>query len=164
MNSDQTTPVTLNVNGEDVRLDIDPDTPLLYVLRNELGLNGPKFGCGLGQCGACTVLVNGEPVRSCVLSVAATSGGSVMTVEGLGTREAPHPLQAAFIEEQAMQCGYCANGMMMNAAALLAKNPYPTDEQMRNALRGSLCRCGTHNRILRAIAKAAESYRDEEPA
>lgn len=156
--------ITLNVNGEDVQLDIDPDTPLLYVLRNDLRLNGPKFGCGLAQCGACTVLVDGEPAQSCVMPVASAVGRSVVTLEGLGSRQAPHPLQAAFIEMQAMQCGYCANGMLMSAAALLEKNPRPGEAQIRNALRGNLCRCGAHNRILRAISAAAGSYREEGPS
>jgi len=156
--------VTLNVNGKEVQPDINPDTPLLYALRNDLGLNGPKFGCGLAQCGACTVLVDGNPVQSCVMPVASAVGRSIMTLEGLGTREAPHPLQAAFIKEQAMQCGYCANGMIMSAAALLQKNPHPTEKQIRSALRKNLCRCGAHNRILRAISEAAENYREEEPS
>lgn len=156
--------ISLNVNGKDVQLDIHQDTPLLYALRNDLGLNGPKFGCGLAQCGACTVLVDGNPVQSCVMPVASAVGYRIMTLEGLGTREAPHPLQTAFIKVQAMQCGYCANGMMMSAAALLEKNPDPSEEQIRTALRRNLCRCGTHGRILRAISEAGRSLRENEPS
>lgn len=149
--------INLTVNNNEVQLDVDPDTPLLFALRNDLQLNGPKFGCGVAQCGACTVLMDGSPVRSCVTPVAAVAGRTIVTLEGLGSRERPHPLQAAFIKEQAMQCGYCANGMMMTAAALLEKNKSPTDAQIRSALRGNLCRCGTHNRILRAVGEAARS-------
>lgn len=153
--------IKLNVNGEEVQLDVASDTPLLYALRNDLELNGPKFGCGVAQCGTCTVLVNGDPVRSCVMPVADVVGRTIVTLEGLGgSREEPHPLQAAFIKEQAMQCGYCANGMMMTAAALLAKNNNPTEEQIRSALRGNLCRCGTHGRIVRAVKEAARSSAD----
>lgn len=129
--------------------------PLLYVLRNDLGFNGPKYGCGLGQCGACTVLLNGTPVRSCVTPVSAAVGSEVTTLEGLGTPDQPHPLQQAFLTEQAAQCGYCINGMIMTAAGLLRRNPKPTDLQIREALAGNLCRCGTHVRILRAIKRAA---------
>ena len=129
--------------------------PLLYVLRNDLGFNGPKYGCGLGQCGACTVLLNGTPVRSCVTPVSAAVGSEVTTLEGLGTPDQPHPLQQAFLTEQAAQCGYCINGMIMTAAGLLRCNPKPTDLQIREALAGNLCRCGTHVRILRAIKRAA---------
>ncbi len=149
--------INLTVNDKQVQLDIEPDTPLLFALRNDLQLNGPKFGCGVAQCGACTVLMDGSPVRSCVMSVAAAAGRTIVTLEGLGSREQPHPLQAAFIKEQAMQCGYCANGMMMTAAALLKKNKSPTDAQIRSALRGNLCRCGAHGRIVRAIGEAARS-------
>lgn len=155
-------PISLKVNGKDVQLDVPQDTPLLYALRNDLGLNGPKFGCGLAQCGACTVLVDGSPVRSCVMPVAAVIGRRITTLEGLGTRAKPHPLQAAFIEKQAMQCGYCSNGMMMSAAALLEKNPDPSEEQIRTALSGNLCRCGTHGRIIKAITEAARSLREDE--
>ncbi len=155
---------SLNVNGKDVQLDIRQDTPLLYALRNDLGLNSPKFGCGLAQCGACNVLVDGNPVQSCVMPVASAVGRRIMTLEGLGTRDAPHPLQTAFIKVQAMQCGYCANGMMMSAAALLEKNPNASEEQIRIALSRNLCRCGTHGRILRAISEAARSYRENEPS
>ena len=150
--------IRLNVNGEDVQLDIPQDTPLLYALRNDLGLNGPKFGCGVAQCGACTVLVDGNPVRSCVVSVASAVGHEVTTLEGLGTRARPHPLQTAFIKIQAMQCGYCANGVIMSAAALLEKNPHASEDEIRAALVGNLCRCGTHGRIVRAISEAAKSY------
>jgi nicotinate dehydrogenase subunit A len=149
--------INLTVNDTEVQLDVDPETPLLFALRNDLDLNGPKFGCGLAQCGACTVLMDGSPIRSCVTPLAAVAGRAIVTLEGLGSRERPHPLQAAFIKEQAMQCGYCANGMMMTAAALLAKNKSPTDAQIRSALRGNLCRCGTHGRIVRAVGEAARS-------
>ncbi len=154
--------INLIVNRKEVQLDVDPDTPLLFALRNDLQLNGPKFGCGVAQCGACTVLVDGSPVRSCVTPIADLVGRAITTLEGLGTREVPHPLQAAFIKEQAMQCGYCANGMMMTAAALLEKNKSPTDAQIRTALRGNLCRCGTHGRIVRAVSEAARNLRNGE--
>lgn len=150
-------PVKLKVNDEDVQLDVEPNTPLLYALRNDLGLNGPKFGCGVAQCGACTVLVDGKPVLSCIMPVASVAGRPVVTLEGLGSRDEPHPIQAAFINEQAMQCGYCANGVMMSGAALLAKNENPTDDEIRAALKGNLCRCGAHNRIVRAVGEAARS-------
>jgi len=153
--------INLTVNGKDVALEIAEDTPLLYALRNDLRLNGPKFGCGLAQCGACNVLVDGKAVQSCVMPVAAAVGHRITTLEGLGTREEPHPLQAAFIRLQAMQCGYCANGMIMTAAALLEENPDPGEEQIRTALSRNLCRCGTHSRILAAISEAATSYRDK---
>ena len=133
-----------------------PDTPLLYVLRNELGLRGPRFGCGLSQCGACTVHVDGRPVRSCGMPVSAVAAtATVTTLEGLGTPAQPHPLQQAFIDAQAVQCGFCINGMIMTAAALLASNPKPDEGELRGALAGNLCRCGTHLRILRAIRQAA---------
>jgi len=146
---------TLRVNGVDQSLSVEPETPLLYVLRNDVGLNGPKFGCGLAQCGACTVLIDGKPVRSCVTPVSAVKG-PVSTIEGLGSADKLHPLQKAFIEEQACQCGYCGNGMVMSAQALLAKNPRPTNEEIRQALNGHLCRCASHNRIVRAVQKAAK--------
>ena len=133
-----------------------PDTPLLYVLRNELEFNGPKFGCGVGQCGACTVHVDGAPRRSCVTAVSTVADKSVTTLEGLGTPERPSPLQQAFIDEQAAQCGYCINGMIMRASALLATNPRPTREQIKTALSSNLCRCGTHMRIVRAIERVAQ--------
>ncbi len=146
--------LTLLVNGHPHRLDIDPATPLLYVLRGELGLNGAKFGCGLGQCGACTVIVDGEPVFSCLVPVAALQERQIVTVEGLGTADKPGPLQQAFIDEQAAQCGYCTAGMIMRAEALLARNPVPTDADIRRAMDPNLCRCGTHMRIIRAIRRA----------
>jgi nicotinate dehydrogenase subunit A len=145
---------TITVNGKAHEVVAAPDTPLLYVLRNELELNGPKFGCGLAQCGACMVHIDGKPARSCSVPVSAVKG-KVTTVEGLGTPEKPHPLQAAFVAEQAAQCGYCANGMIMTAAAFLAQNPKPSEVQIRAALDGNLCRCGTHMRILRAVRRAA---------
>jgi len=146
----------LKVNGSTAKVEVrDPDEPLLYVLRNRLGLTGAKFGCGLGQCGACTVIVDGEAVRSCTLPVAKVAGHNVVTVEGLGTPDKPHPLQAAFIAEQAAQCGYCTAGIVMTATALLAKKPGATAEEARAALAGNLCRCGSHQRVLRAIERAA---------
>jgi nicotinate dehydrogenase subunit A len=135
--------------------------PLLHVLRNELELNGPKFGCGVGECGACTVLLGGKATRSCITPVAAAARAPVTTVEGLGTPDAPHPLQRAFIEEQAAQCGYCINGMIMAAAALLTDTPHPSAAQVRTALSGNLCRCGTHLRILRAIERVAAAQSTE---
>jgi len=147
--------IRLRVNGVDHEIDVEPSTPLLTVLRNDLGLNGPRFGCGLGQCGACTVLVDGEAVRSCVRSVGQAAGGAVTTLEGLGSREKPHPIQAAFLEEQALQCGYCGAGMIMTAAALLRTTPSPSDAEIRRALSRNLCRCGAHSRILRAVRRAA---------
>jgi nicotinate dehydrogenase subunit A len=147
--------MTLKVNGHDRRVEADPDTPLLYVLRDELELNAAKFGCGLGQCGSCTVIVDGEAVLSCVTPLLLLEGKQVTTLEGLGTIEAPAPIQRAFMEEQAAQCGYCIAGMMMRAQALLQKNPKPTDQQIRAELEPNLCRCGTHMRILRAVHRAA---------
>jgi len=135
----------------------DPDEPLLYALRNQIGLKGPKFGCGLGQCGACTVLIDGEAARSCSVTVSDTVGKSVITLEGLGTPEKPHPVQAAFIEEQAAQCGYCTNGMIMTAKALLDRTPNPSLDQVKDGLASNLCRCGTHTRILRAVMRAAKT-------
>src|ERR1700692_2349095 len=147
----------LNVNGGKISVSVDdPDTPLLYILRNELGLHGPRFGCGLGQCGACTVHVDGTAVRSCVTPLSAVSG-HIVTLEGLGTGNQPHPLQTAFIEEQAVQCGYCINGMIMQAAALLKQNPKTSVPEIKNALQNNLCRCGTHMRIVRAIKRASEA-------
>src|SRR6184192_1423796 len=145
---------TLRVNGESRTVSVESDTPLLYVLRNELELNGPKFGCGLAQCGACTVHIDGRPMRSCSVPVS-TVKGKVVTIEGLGTPEKPHPLQTAFIEEQAAQCGYCINGMIMTAAELLDRIPQPTEPQVRDGLAANLCRCGTHGRIIRAVLRAA---------
>src|SRR5215475_7692881 len=145
----------ININGRTREVDADPATPLLYVLRNDLELNGAKFGCGLGQCGACTVLVDGAAVFSCLLPLAALDGRAVTTVEGLGTREEPGPMQRAFIEEQAAQCGYCIPGMMMRAQALLQSNPRATDAEIRAYMEPNLCRCGTHMRIMRAVRRAA---------
>ncbi len=138
-------------------MDVDASTPLLYVLRNDLDLNGPRFGCGLAQCGACTVLVNGSPVRSCITPVSAIASAEVTTLEGLGDRENPHPVQEAFIAEQAAQCGYCSNGMIMAVASLLERNSDPSDSEIRQALAGNLCRCGTHTRILKAVRRAADN-------
>jgi nicotinate dehydrogenase subunit A len=148
-------PIVLSVNGTSHRLPLSPDTPLLYVLRNDLALNGAKFGCGLGQCGACTVLIDGKPVRSCSVTLDDAAGKTVTTIEGLGTLDKPHPVQQAFIAEQAAQCGYCINGMVMASAALLEHNKSPSDGEIRQALADNLCRCGTHARILRAVARAA---------
>ena len=148
--------MTLNVNGQSHTVDAEPDTPLLYVLRDDLALNGAKFGCGLGQCGACTVLVDGTPVFSCVTPVLLLQGREVTTVEGLGTIEAPGPLQRAFIEEQAAQCGFCIPGMMMRAQSLLETNPAADEAAIREVLEPHLCRCGTHMRILRAVKRAGE--------
>jgi nicotinate dehydrogenase subunit A len=145
----------LTVNGEARVVDVDPDTPLLYVLRDNLALKGPKFGCGLGQCGACTVHVAGEAVRSCGLPIDALSNRAVTTLEGLGTSTKPSKLQRAFIDEQAAQCGYCVNGMIMTSAALLAKNKSPSEADIRAALADNLCRCGTHKRIVAAVKRAA---------
>jgi nicotinate dehydrogenase subunit A len=147
--------MTLKVNGIDHQIDADPDTPLLYVLRDEIKLNAAKFGCGLGQCGSCTVIVDGKAVLSCVTPLLLLEGKQVTTLEGLGTLEAPAPIQRAFMEEQAAQCGYCIAGMMMRAQALLQRNPKPTDEQIRSELEPHLCRCGTHMRILRAVHRAS---------
>ena len=151
----QRTPTrSITVNGKPHAVQAEADTPLLYVLRNEVGLNGPKYGCGLAQCGACTVHVGGAPVRACVMPVSAVTA-PVVTVEGLGTPERPHPVQQAFIAEQAAQCGYCINGMVMTTAAFLKSNPKPSEAQIRTALSDNLCRCGTHMRILRAVRRAA---------
>jgi nicotinate dehydrogenase subunit A len=146
---------TLRVNGASKTVQVEPDTPLLYVLRNDLELNGPKFGCGLAQCGACTVLAEGKPVRSCVTTVASVAASRITTIEGLGTLERLHPLQRAFIEEQACQCGYCGNGMVMTAKTLLDRNPRPSERDIKAALNGHLCRCASHNRIVRAVQRAA---------
>jgi aerobic-type carbon monoxide dehydrogenase small subunit (CoxS/CutS family) len=147
--------IVLNVNGADHAVDAAPETPLLYVLRDDLQLNGAKFGCGLGQCGACTVQVDGQAAYSCLLPVAAAAGRRIRTVEGLGSPEAPGPLQRAFIEEQAAQCGYCIAGMIMRAQALLDAKPKPSEAEIRAHMQPNLCRCGTHIRILRAIRRAA---------
>lgn len=151
------TTIALTVNGKSEVLQADdPAMPLLYALRNQLGLHGMHFGCGLAQCGACTVHYDGEALRSCVMPVSAVAGARIVTLEGLGTPEKPHPLQQAFIDEQAAQCGYCINGMIMQAAAFLASNRHPTEAQVRQALAANLCKCGTHVRILRAVMRAAE--------
>jgi nicotinate dehydrogenase subunit A len=148
---------TLHVNGDTKTVNVrDPDEPLLYVLRNTLSLTGAKFGCGLGQCGACKVIVDGEAVPSCLMPVANVVGKKVTTIEGLGTPDKPHPLQTAFIAEQAAQCGYCVTGMVMTGAALLAHKPNLTREDVQQALAGNLCRCGTHQRILRAMLRASQ--------
>jgi nicotinate dehydrogenase subunit A len=145
----------LRVNGEARVVDVDPDTPMLYVLRDNLALKGPKFGCGLAQCGACVIHVDGEAARSCVLPVEAVKGRAVITLEGLGTSAKPSKLQQAFIDEQAAQCGYCVNGMIMTSAALLAKNRNPSEADIRAVLADNLCRCGTHQRIVAAVKRAA---------
>ncbi len=150
-----TDPICVTVNGNAHELAVPPDAPLLYVLRNDLALNGPKYGCGLGECGACTVLLDGVAARSCVLPVRAVGTRDVVTLEGLGTAASPHPVQRAFIDEQAAQCGFCLNGMIMTAAALLARTPSPSDAEIRAALRYNLCRCGTHVEIMRAVHRAA---------
>jgi nicotinate dehydrogenase subunit A len=147
--------ITLNVNGKSRVVNTDPTTPLLYVLRDDLELNGPRFGCGLSQCGACTVLLDGAAVRSCVLPVSSVQGKSVTTLEGLGSVEHPHVLQRAFVEEQAAQCGFCMNGIIMNAKVLLDKNPNPSVTEIKQALANVLCRCGSHVRVIRAIQRAA---------
>ncbi len=143
--------VTLKVNGRTYSLDVDPTAPLLYILRNDLTLNGPRFGCGLGQCGACTVIVEGEAVRSCITPVSSVEGFEITTLEGLGTLEKPHPIQKAFIDQQAAGCGYCMNGMMMTAKAFLDQNPKANQAQIVEALDGNLCRCASHIRILKAL-------------
>ena len=148
--------ITLRVNGASRQVNADADTPLLYILRNDLELNGPKFGCGLAQCGACTVLLDGKPVRSCVTPLSVAAKGRITTIEGLGSVDKLHPLQKAFIDEQACQCGYCGNGMVMSAKALLEKNPAPSEQEIKQALNGHLCRCASHNRIVRAVKKAAK--------
>jgi nicotinate dehydrogenase subunit A len=149
--------IELNVNGKTQTIEAEPDMPLLYALRNDLGMNDPHFGCGLAQCGACTVLLNGAAVRSCALPVGAVGNGKVTTLAGIGTPEKPHKVQAAFIEEQVPQCGYCLNGWIMTTVALLENNPRPTDSQIRDALTGLKCRCGTHVSILRAVKRAAQA-------
>jgi nicotinate dehydrogenase subunit A len=149
--------ISLKVNGASHSVPAEPDTPLLYVLRNDLALNGAKFGCGLSQCGACTVLVDGQPVRSCVTPIGTLGSSEITTIEGLGTVQKPHPLQQAFIDEQAAQCGYCINGMLMTAKGLLDRNPHPTETEVRQGLALNLCRCGTHNRIVRAVLRAADA-------
>ena len=149
--------INVKVNGASRSVNAEPDAPLLYVLRNDLELNGAKFGCGLEQCGACTVLVDGVPTRSCVTPLSRVGQSEVTTLEGLGTIDKLHPLQQAFIDEQAAQCGYCTSGMIMAAKALLDQNPRPAEAQVRDGLAGNLCRCGSHNRIVRAVLRAAQS-------
>ena len=151
--------IALTVNGRAQSVDVDPTTPLLYVLSDDLGLNGPKFGCGLGQCGACTVISNGRAIRSCMTPVSTTAGANITTLDGLGTPENPHPLQRAFFEEQAAQCGFCLSGVIMTAKAFLDQNPTATEPQIREAMSGVLCRCFTHTRMLRAINKYAQQRR-----
>lgn len=153
--------IDLNVNGRVHRIDADPNTPLLYVLRDHLALNGAKFGCGLGQCGTCTVMVDADAVFSCITPISALANRKIRTVEGLGTIANPGPMQRAFIEEQAAQCGYCIAGMMMRAQALLERNPNPSEAEIRNSMSPGLCRCGTHMRILRAVARAANLMKAE---
>jgi len=148
--------ITLKVNGQTHTLDLDPATPLLYALSDDLDLRGPKFGCGLGQCGACTVIVKGQAIRSCVTPVRTVAGAEITTLEGLGTPEKPHPLQRAFIEEQAAQCGFCLNGVILTAKAFLDKNPKATEQEIQQALSNVLCRCFTSVRMLRAIHKAGQ--------
>jgi nicotinate dehydrogenase subunit A len=147
--------INLDVNGKVHTIDADPDMPLLYALRNDIGLNNPHFGCGLAQCGACTVHLNGQPVRSCITPLSAVGDAKVLTLAGLGTPEKPHPLQTAYIEEQVTQCGYCINGWIMTAAALLDRVKKPTDDQIKDALTGLKCRCATHMAIMRAVKRAA---------
>jgi nicotinate dehydrogenase subunit A len=150
--------ISFNLNGRPVTVQIDdPKMPLLYALRDDLGLHGPRFGCGLSQCGACTVHLEGKAVRSCVTPISTVAHRRVVTLEGLGTQQKLHPLQQAFIDEQAMQCGYCMNGMIMQAAALLQENKHPNDDEIKSALAGNLCRCGSHLRIIRAIRRAASA-------
>jgi nicotinate dehydrogenase subunit A len=149
--------IQLKVNGVSRSVTAEPDTPLLYVLRNDLELNGAKYGCGLAQCGACTVLIDGKAVRSCVTPTGTAENREITTIEGLGSADKPHPLQQAFIDEQAAQCGYCINGMIMSAKELLDRIPQPSEPDVRSALAGNLCRCGTHNRIVRAVLRAAHA-------
>jgi nicotinate dehydrogenase subunit A len=148
--------LSLKVNGQTHSIDVDPTTPLLYVLSDDLGLRGPKFGCGLGQCGSCTVLVKGQAVRSCITAVESVQGVEIITLEGLGTVDKPHPIQKAFIEEQAAQCGYCLNGVILTAKAFLDKNPKATEKEIQEGMSRVLCRCFTHTRMLRAIGRARQ--------
>jgi nicotinate dehydrogenase subunit A len=153
--------LAISVNGRRHAVHAAADTPLLYVLRNELGLHGPRFGCGLSQCGACTVHVNGDAVRSCVVPVSSVAGKKVVTLEGLGTEKSPHPMVEAFIAEEAAQCGYCINGMIMQSIAYARRHPSPTQEQIRKALNANICRCGTHYRIVKAVARGARAMAKE---
>ena len=150
---------TLRVNGQNHRVDVDPDTPLLYVLSDDLTLGGPKFGCGIGQCGSCTVVLKGEAIRSCVTPVRSVGNSEITTLEGLGTIDKPHPIQQAFIDAQAVQCGFCVNGVIMTAKAHLDRTPRASDAQIRQALSGVLCRCGTHTRMMKAIRQYADGGR-----
>ncbi len=154
--------IEFRLNGKQISVDVDAHTPLLEVLRNDIELNGAKFGCGLAQCGACAVLLDGESIRSCVLPMSAVADKSVTTLEGLGTAASPHPLQTAFIDEQALQCGYCASGIIVTAAALLNKNAAPSDQEIREALSGHLCRCGAQPRMTKAVARAAATIAGDE--
>ena len=147
--------IRLRVNSKNQTIDAEPDMPLLYALRNDLQLNGPKFGCGLAQCGACTIIMDGNAIRSCVTPVSAAQNKPLTTLEGLGSTKKMHKIQQTFVDEQAVQCGYCINGMIMSTKALLDKNPKPSDRQIKEALAGNLCRCGTHIRILRAVKRAS---------
>ena len=151
--------IVLKVNGRSHNVDVDPDTPLLYILRNDLQLHGPRFGCGLGQCGACTVVIEGQPIRSCQKPVGTVGKSEILTLEGLGTPERPHPVQQAWIDVQAAQCGLCMNGHMMHTKALLDKNPDPTEPEIRKALANVLCRCGTYYRVIQAVKRAGEITR-----
>jgi nicotinate dehydrogenase subunit A len=153
--------INLKVNGKVHAVDVDPTTPLLYVLSDELALNGPRFGCGLGQCGACTVIVKGQAIRSCITPVKSVGGAEITTLEGIGTLEKPHPLQTAFIEEQAAQCGFCVNGVIMTAKAFLDKNPKASDQEIQQALSGVICRCFTHVRMMRAIFAVRDGHGKE---
>ena len=153
--------ITLKVNGASHAVDVDPATPLLYVLSDDLQLNGPKFGCGLGQCGCCTVLIKGQAVRSCITPVSTVNGAEVTTLEGLGTVEKPHPIQQAFIDEQAVQCGFCLSGVILTAKAYLDRNPKASESDVRNAMSGVLCRCGANTRMLKAIGRYARGVREE---
>jgi aerobic-type carbon monoxide dehydrogenase small subunit (CoxS/CutS family) len=157
MEDDVAKRIELNVNGRIQAIEAEGEMPLLYALRGDLGMSEPRFGCGLGQCGACTVLLDGEPVRSCMLAVDAIGTRKITTLSGIGTPEKPHKVQAAFIEEQVPQCGYCLNGWVMTSVALLERNPHPSDAQIRDALSGLKCRCGTHVSILRAVKRAAQA-------
>jgi nicotinate dehydrogenase subunit A len=152
-------PISLRVNGRPQTVEVDESTPLLYVLADELGQNGPKFGCGLGQCGACTVIVKGQAIRSCITPIKTVAGGEITTLDGLGTAEQPHPIQKAFIDEQAAQCGFCLSGVILSAKALVDRTPNPTEEQIRQALSGVLCRCFTHTRMIAAIKRYAADGR-----
>jgi nicotinate dehydrogenase subunit A len=149
--------ISLKVNGKMRTVEADPSTPLLYVLRDELGLHGPRFGCGLGQCGACSVLVDGNSMRSCMIPASSMQNKSITTLEGLGSVAHPHAIQSAFVDEQAGQCGFCMNGMVMGAKSLLDKNPHPTVEEIKKSLNGYICRCGTHLRVIRAIQRVANT-------